>query len=60
MWIAFIWSKSHGFRDLNPLILPTSRWKLEPATSINNYGEIAGVGDYNGEDDTGFLLVSEP
>jgi len=56
---AFIWEKSNGFRDLNSLIPSDSSWKLEVATSINNRGEIVGVGDHLHEDDTGFLLVPQ-
>lgn len=56
---AFAWEKSHGFQDLNTHIASDSGWKLESATSINNYGEIVGRGDYKGQDDTGFLLVPD-
>jgi uncharacterized membrane protein len=56
---AFIWDKSHGFRDLNTRIASDSGWKLESATSINDHGEIVGRGDYKGHDDTGFLLIPE-
>ena len=54
---AFVWQKSSGFRDLNTLIAPDSGWKLESATGINNRGEIVGRGDYQGNDDAGFLLI---
>jgi uncharacterized membrane protein len=57
---AFVWEKSHGFRDLNNLISPGSGWKLEAAAGINDHGDIVGWGDYKGEDDTGFLLVPKP
>jgi uncharacterized membrane protein len=56
---AFVWEKSHGFRDLNSLIASDSGWKLEAATSINDHGEIVGWGDHKGEDDAGFLLIPE-
>lgn len=56
---AFVWEKSHGFRDLNSLIASDSGWKLEAATSINDHGEIVGWGDHKGEDDTGFLLIPD-
>jgi uncharacterized membrane protein len=56
---AFVWQKSSGFRDLNTLIAPNSGWKLESATSINGRGEIVGRGDYQGNDDAGFLLIPD-
>jgi len=56
---AFIWEKSWGFLDLNANIPSNSGWKLESATSINNHGEIVGRADYNGRDDTGFLLIPD-
>lgn len=56
---AFIWEKSHGFRDLNTSIPSGSGWKLESATSINDQGEIVGFGEYKGQDDAGFLLMPE-
>jgi len=56
---AFIWEKSRGFRDLNANIPSNSGWKLESATGINNHGEIVGRADYNGRDDTGFLLIPD-
>jgi len=56
---AFVWEKSHGFRDLNTSIASDSGWKLESATSINDRGDIVGRGDFKGQDDTGFLLIPE-
>jgi probable HAF family extracellular repeat protein len=56
---AFVWEKSRGFHDLNGYIASDSGWKLESATSINDHGEIAGRGDFKGEDDMGFLLIPE-
>lgn len=56
---AFVWQKSSGFRDLNTLIAPNSGWKLESATSINDRGEIVGRGDYQGNEDAGFLLIPD-
>jgi probable HAF family extracellular repeat protein len=55
---AFVWDKTHGFRDLNTLIADPG-WKLEMATSINNRGEIVGYGDHAGSEDAGFLLVPQ-
>jgi hypothetical protein len=52
---AFIWDKPGGFRDLNTRIASGSGWTLESATSINDHNEIVGRGDYEGQDDTGFL-----
>lgn len=54
---AFVWSEKDGFHDLNDLIPANSGWTLQIATGINDRGEIVGVGDHNGEDDVGFLLV---
>jgi len=56
---AFTWDKSHGFLDLNNRIAPNSGWTLESANSINDHGEIVGRGDYNDQEDTGFLLIPE-
>jgi probable HAF family extracellular repeat protein len=56
---AFIWDEKHGFHDLNDLIAARSGWKLETATGINDLGQIVGVGDHNGDEDAGFLLVAE-
>jgi probable HAF family extracellular repeat protein len=54
---AFVWEKSVGFQDLNTRISIDSGWKLESAVSINNRGEIVGIGDFKGEENRGFLLV---
>jgi probable HAF family extracellular repeat protein len=56
---AFVWDKSHGFVDLNERIAANKGWKLEGASSINKRGEIVGWGDFNGEEDQGFLLVPQ-
>lgn len=56
---AFVWSEKDGFHDLNDLIPAGSRWKLQVATGINNLGQIVGVGDHNGKEYVGFLLVEE-
>jgi probable HAF family extracellular repeat protein len=55
---AFVWDKTHGFRDLNTLTADPG-WKLEMATSINDRGEIVGYGDHAGSEDAGFLLVPQ-
>jgi hypothetical protein len=57
---AFLWDRSLGFRDLNQLIPANSGWKLESAVAINDAGAIAGKGDRDGEEGSGFLLVPEP
>jgi len=54
---AFVWEKSQGFQDLNSLVPGSSGWKLESATGINNRGEIVGKGDWNHEDNSGFVLI---
>jgi uncharacterized membrane protein len=56
---AFIWDKSHGFQDLNSCIASNSGWKLESATSINDRGDIVGVGDYKNQENVGFLLIPD-
>lgn len=56
---AFIWDEQHGFRNLNTLVDVGSEWNLETALSINDRGEIVGIGDRAGSQDVGFLLVPE-
>ncbi len=56
---AFIWDEARGFRDLNTLADVGSEWNLETALSINNRGEIVGIGDRAGTQDVGYLLVPE-
>ena len=55
---AFIWTKEHGFQDLNDLA-GDSRWMLEVANGINDHGEIVGWGDFDNTEDVGFLLIPE-
>ncbi len=46
---AFIWDKKHGMRLLQSLIPSDSGWeKLLTPTSINNRGQIVGLGIYKG------------
>lgn len=45
---AFIWDEIRGKRNLNDLIDPASHWDLNAAHSINNKGQIIGVGIYKG------------
>jgi hypothetical protein len=54
---AFIWDEAHGFRNLNALADVGSEWNLETALSINDRGEIVGIGDRGGTQDVGYLLV---
>ena len=56
---AFVWEKSQGLQDLNSLVPGSSGWKLESAVGINNRGEIVGKGDWNHEDNTGFVLIPD-
>ncbi len=56
---AFVWEKSLGVQDLNSLVPASSGWKLESAAGINNRGEIVGKGDWNHEDNSGFMLIPE-
>jgi hypothetical protein len=57
-YLAFSWTTSAGFRDLNSLVPGNSGWKLQLATSINSRGEIVGTGELDG-DDRGFLLIPQ-
>lgn len=53
---AFIWDKKHGMRLLQSLIPSNSGWeKLLRPTSINNRGQIVGLGIYKGREQI-FLL----
>ena len=56
---AFIWDEQHGFRNLNTLVDAGAEWNLETALSINDRGEIVGIGDRGGTQDVGYLLVPE-
>jgi hypothetical protein len=57
---AFIWDEAHGFRDLNKVAGAGPEWVLETSLSINDRGEIIGIGDRGGAQDVGYLLVPEP
>ena len=53
---AFLWA--HGrMADLNDLTTGTAGWVLESANAINNSGQIAGYGIYNG---TGHAFLLTP
>jgi uncharacterized membrane protein len=54
---AFIWDEQRGFRNLNTLVDSGMEWNLETALSINNRGEIVGIGDRGGVQDVGYLLM---
>jgi probable HAF family extracellular repeat protein len=56
---AFIWDEQHGFRNLNTLADVGAEWNLETALSINDRGEIVGIGDRGGTQDVGYLLVPQ-
>lgn len=53
---AFVFDIKNGVRDLNSLIDPTSSWVLHFARDINDYGEIVGSADQNGQK-RGFILT---
>jgi probable HAF family extracellular repeat protein len=55
---AFVWSSTTGMLDLNNLIPQNSGWFLEYAFAINDHGQIAGQGTFNGETHA-FLLTPE-
>ncbi|MGN6371191.1 MAG: hypothetical protein ACTHN5_23295 [Phycisphaerae bacterium] len=46
---AFLWNGSGTPVDLNSLIDPSSGWHLVTANSINDAGDIAGQGYFNGQ-----------
>jgi probable HAF family extracellular repeat protein len=47
--------------DLNDMIDPSLGWTLEISYDINNYGQIVGVGNLNGNDHAFFLIpIPEP
>jgi probable HAF family extracellular repeat protein len=52
---AFVYDSSNGVVPLNRLVNPNSGWFLEAAIRINDSGQIAGYGKYNGAY-RGFLL----
>lgn len=45
---AFLFTDADGAQNLNTLIDPAARWKLERAVAINDWGQIAGTGLFNG------------
>jgi probable HAF family extracellular repeat protein len=53
---AWTWTKQTGVQDLNTLIPSNSGWELTGANGINQQGEIAGIGIYQGHAH-GYLLV---
>ena len=56
---AFLW-QDNAMLDLNGLIDPTSGWMLEEASAINDAGQIAGVGRFNGQAYAFLLTPAEP
>lgn len=44
-------------QDLNDLVVEKGGWQLTDATSINNAGQIVGVGNLDGQHGHGFLLT---
>ena len=52
---AFLWHNGK-MTDLNDNLLPASGWVLEEAQAVNNPGQIAGIGTFNGEEHL-FLLT---
>ena len=41
---AFLWHRHRGVVDLNDLLAPNTRWRLEGASGINDQGQIVGWG----------------
>ena len=56
---AFIWENG-TMTDLNTLIDPSSGWVLESASSINDRGQIIGIGTFNGTTNQAYLLTVVP
>ncbi len=56
---AFIW-QNNTMTDLNTVIDPSSGWNLETASSINDHGQIIGIGTLNGNSGQAFLLTPIP
>jgi probable HAF family extracellular repeat protein len=56
---AVIWQNG-VMTDLNSLIPPDSGWTLLDATAVNDAGQIAGTGIYDGGPAFGFLLTPTP
>lgn len=56
---AFIWQNG-TMTDLNSLIDPSSGWLLETASSINDQGQIIGIGTLNGTTNQAYLLTVVP
>ena len=58
---GFIWSQTTGMRDLKPLVdLSANRWSLGRSMSINNAGQIVGVGTDPSGFNEAFLLTPLP
>ena len=54
---AFIWDSVNQMRDLNNLIPAGSGLVLQEATGINDLGQIAAIGTYDGVHHRAFLLT---
>ena len=46
---AFLYSPENGMQDLNDLAGPASGWILTDALGMNDFGQIVGLGNPNGE-----------
>jgi probable HAF family extracellular repeat protein len=57
--VATLWVNTHPI-DLNTLIAPGSGWVLTSAESINDRGDIAGFGTFNGSTRAYLLAIPEP
>lgn len=58
---AFLFDTVNGVRDLNDLLVTEDQkdWILQYARDINDFGQIVGFGDYNGQA-RGYLLTVTP
>jgi len=54
---AFLWEKGEGIVDLNTLVSPGSDLHLATEGTINDRGEIAGIGVLPNGDEHAFLLI---
>lgn len=55
---AFLW-QNNQITDLNELLPSGSEWELVKATDINNFGQIIGYGNLDGQR-RGFLMTPKP
>ena len=52
---SFIWTKAKGAVSLATFLPANARWTNLQAVSINNNGQVVGIGGFNGSDQS-FIL----